>query len=178
MPLYESVFIARPDIPAQEVENISEKYETLMTENGGSVAKREYWGLRNLAYRIKKSRKGHYVMLHIDAPAAAVAELERNMRLSEDVIRYMTIRVDAHDDGPSIMMQTRQARDDRGRRDGGRRGGPPRPPRSDAPPAPPAADASVPSGEAAKSADTPAAETATPKVEAASPSEASSGEDT
>lgn len=125
MPLYESVFIARQDIPAQEVEALAERFEGIVSENGGSAAAREYWGLKNLAYRIKKNRKGHYTMLKLDAPAEAVHEMERNMRISEDVLRYMTLRVDALPEEQSIMMQTRSARDDRGRR--GRSGdGPPR----------------------------------------------------
>ncbi len=127
MPSYESVLIARQDISAQQVEGLSEALKTIVTENGGTVAKYEYWGLRNLAYRIKKNRKGHYVLMHLDAPAEAIAEYERNMRINEDVIRYMTIRIDETDEAPSVMMQTRAARDgqrrDRGRdRDRGERG--------------------------------------------------------
>ncbi len=119
MPSYESVLIARQDISAQQVEGLSESLQTIITENGGTVAKHEYWGLRNLAYRIKKNRKGHYVLMHLDAPSAAIAEMERNLRINEDVIRYMTIRIDQSDDQPSIMMQTRAARDGQ-RRDRGR----------------------------------------------------------
>jgi small subunit ribosomal protein S6 len=117
MPLYESVYIARQDIPAQEVEALTERFEGIVSEQGGKVARREYWGLKNLAYRVKKNRKGHYTMLHLDAPSEAVQEMERNMRISDDVLRYLTIRVDEHSEEPSIMMQTRSGRDDRGRRD-------------------------------------------------------------
>ena len=121
MPLYESVFITRQDVPSGEVESLAETFAGIVGDNGGAVEKREYWGLRNLAYRIKKNRKGHYTMFHIDAPAAAVQEMERNMRISEDVLRYLTIRVDAFEEGPSVIMQARSARDDRPRRDGPRR---------------------------------------------------------
>ena len=121
MPLYESVFITRQDVPSGEVESLAETFAGIVGDNGGAVEKREYWGLRNLAYRIKKNRKGHYTMFHIDAPAVAVQEMERNMRISEDILRYLTIRVDAFEEGPSIIMQTRSARDDRQRRDGPRR---------------------------------------------------------
>ena len=115
MPLYESVFIARQDIPAQEVEALAERFASVLAEQGGEVARREYWGLKNMAYRIKKNRKGHYTMLHIDAPAAALQEMERTMRISEDVLRYISMRVDELPEGPSIMMQTRAAREDRRR---------------------------------------------------------------
>ncbi len=123
MPLYENVFLARQDVPAQEVESIAETFAGIITEQGGAVSRREYWGLRNLAYRIKKNRKAHYTMLHIDAPASAVHEMERNMRINEDVLRYLTIRVEEFEEGTSIMMQSRAAREDRPRRDGGRRDG-------------------------------------------------------
>ena len=115
MPLYESVFIARQDIPAPEVEALAQRFTEVVAEQGGEVARREYWGLKNMAYRIKKNRKGHYTMLHIDGPAEAVREMERNMRISEDVLRYLSIRVDAFPEGPTIMMQTRAAREDRRR---------------------------------------------------------------
>ena len=124
MPLYETVFIARQDIPAQEAEGLAERFSEIVTESGGSVARCEYWGLRTLAYRIKKNRKGHYTMLHIDAPSDAVLEMERNMRINEDVLRYLTIRMESLDESPSIIMQSRTAREERSRRDaGGRHGG-------------------------------------------------------
>lgn len=115
MPLYESVFIARQDIPAQEVEALAERFAAVVSEQGGEVARREYWGLKNMAYRIKKNRKGHYTMFHLDAPPAAVREMERTMRISEDVLRYLSVRIDALPEGTSIMMQTRAAREDRRR---------------------------------------------------------------
>jgi small subunit ribosomal protein S6 len=133
MPLYENVFIARQDISGAQVDALADSFTQLLTDNGGEVKKREYWGLRNLAYRMRKNRKGHYVMLNIDAPASALAELERTMRINEDVIRYLTIRVDALEEGPSVVMQSRGSRDDRQRRidrdragdgrEGGREGG-------------------------------------------------------
>ncbi len=116
MPLYESVFIVRQDVSAQHVEGLAERYAEMIKENGGEVAKTEYWGLKNLAYRVKKNRKGHYMMFNIDGPSAAVEEFERNMRLSEDVLRYMTIRVDAFEEGPSAIMRNKATRDE-GRRE-------------------------------------------------------------
>ena len=120
MSLYESVFITRPDIPAQDVENLANVFAGIIEQNGGKVAKREYWGLRNLAYRLKKSRKGHYTMFQLDAPSPAVQEMERNMRLNEDVLRFLTVRVEQLEEGPSAMLQVRTSRDDRPpRRDDG-----------------------------------------------------------
>ncbi len=128
MPLYESVFIARQDISSQQVEGLTETLGKIIADNGGEIAKSEYWGLRNLAYRIKKNRKGHYVLFNIDAPPAAIQEYERNMRISEDVLRYLTIRVDELEEGPSTQMQSRHAREERQRarreeRTTGERGG-------------------------------------------------------
>ncbi len=116
MALYENVFIARPDISSAQVDGLVERFSALVVENGGSVSKKEYWGLRSLTYRIKKNRKGHYALLNLDCPAAAVKELERNMRISEDILRYLTVRVDELEEGQSMMLQNRGARDDRGRR--------------------------------------------------------------
>jgi small subunit ribosomal protein S6 len=131
MPQYECVFIARQDISSSQVEGLIGQFSNIVEESGGKVANTEMWGLRNLAYRIKKNRKGHYVMLNLDAPSAAVQEMERNMRLNEDVIRYLTIRVNELEAGPSIVMQARHSRDERGGRGGrderggrGGRGGP------------------------------------------------------
>jgi small subunit ribosomal protein S6 len=121
MPLYENVFIARQDISGAQVDALTDTLTQLVADNGGEVKKREYWGLRNLAYRMKKNRKGHYVLLNIAAPHAAIAEVERTMRINEDVIRYLTIRVDALEEGPSVVMQSRGSRDDRQRRSGGDR---------------------------------------------------------
>ncbi len=121
MPLYENVFIARQDVSSQQVDTMTEEFTKLVSDNGGEVAKTEYWGVRGLTYRIKKNRKGHYVLMNLDAPSDAVQELERNMRIHEDVIRYMTVRVDELEEGPSAMMQSRGGRGDRG--DRGDRGG-------------------------------------------------------
>ncbi|MET3601758.1 30S ribosomal protein S6 [Martelella mangrovi] len=119
MALYEHVFLARQDITAQQVDGIVEQYKGLIEEHGGSVGRIENWGLKSLTYRIRKNRKAHYALMDIDAPAAAIHEMERQMRINEDILRYMTIKVDAHEEGPSAMMQKRD-RDDRPRRDGGR----------------------------------------------------------
>jgi len=112
MPLYEHVFLARQDVSAQQVEKLMETYQSIIKDNGGSIGKTEYWGLKNLAYRIKKKRKAHYALMNIDAPHEAVAEMERQMSIEPDVIRYLTLRVDELDDSPSAMMK-RQDRDDR-----------------------------------------------------------------
>ena len=122
MALYEHVFIARQDVSAQQVEALTEEFKTVLENNGGSVAKNEYWGIKTLAYKIRKNRKGHYTLLNIDAPHAAVAEMERQMRLHDDILRFITLRVDEHEEGPSAMMQSRGRDDRRGGR-GGDRGG-------------------------------------------------------
>ena len=116
MAFYENVFVVRQDVASTQVEALAETFATLITENGGTVTKKEFWGLKGLAYRIRKNRKAHFVLLNIDAPAAAVIELERNMRLNEDVLRYITVRVEALEEGPSAMMQKRDDRDERGPR--------------------------------------------------------------
>ena len=121
MPLYEHVFLARQDLAQAQVDALAENATKIITDNEGKVVKTETWGLRSLAYRIAKNRKAHYVMLDIDAPAAAIAELERQTGINEDVIRFVTIRVDAHEKGPSAMMR-RQERDSRDRGDRGDRG--------------------------------------------------------
>jgi len=119
MPLYENVFIARQDVSSQQVEAMAEDFTKLVADNGGAIAKTEFWGVRGLTYRIKKNRKGHYVLMNLDAPSDAVQELERQMRLHEDVIRYMTVRVEELEEGPSAMMQSRGAsRGGRGGREG------------------------------------------------------------
>ncbi|WP_334128848.1 30S ribosomal protein S6 [Sneathiella sp.] len=115
MPLYETVIIARQDISTQQVDTLTENMSAFITNGGGKVAKVENWGLRNLAYKIKKNRKGHYVLLNIDAPAVAVKEMERNLRLNEDVLRHMTIKVEELEEGDSVMLQSRSARPDRRR---------------------------------------------------------------
>jgi small subunit ribosomal protein S6 len=116
MPLYENVFITRQDISGAQVDALADTFTQLIADQGGEVKKRENWGLRNLAYRMKKNRKGHYVLFNLDAPAAAIAELERTMRINEDVLRYLTLRVDALEEGPSPVMQSRGSREDRPRR--------------------------------------------------------------
>lgn len=117
MPLYEHTVIARPDLSAQQAQALADQFGTVLTEQGGTVAKVEYWGLRNLSYRVKKNRKGHYLHLNIDAPAPAMSELERTQRINEDVLRYLTVRVEAHEEGPSAVMQAKSSREERGRRD-------------------------------------------------------------
>lgn len=112
MPLYESTFITRQDLSRQDVTKLTESMSAIIAQGGGKVAKDEYWGLRSLAYKINKSRKGHYVMLSIDAPAPAVKEMERNLRHNEDVVRMLTIRVDALEEAPSAMMQQSRAREE------------------------------------------------------------------
>jgi small subunit ribosomal protein S6 len=115
MAFYENVFIARQEISAAQVDALADQFTNVLTENGGAVKKKEYWGLKSLAYRIKKNRKGHYVLLNIDAPAAAVHEMERQMRINEDILRFLTVRVDELEEGPSAMLQSR-GREDRPRR--------------------------------------------------------------
>lgn len=112
MPLYESTFVTRQDVSKADVDRLTEQLSEIVTAQGGKVIKTEYWGLRSLAYKIKKSRKGHYAMLGIDAPADAIKELERNMRINEDIIRTLTVRVEKIDEAPSAMMQSRSGRDD------------------------------------------------------------------
>ena len=116
MALYECVLIARQDISAAQAEALGEQFTQIIRDNGGEVAKNEYWGLKTLTYKIKKNRKGHYLLLNLDAPSAAVLEAERNMSLNEDVLRFMTVRVDALDANPSVMMQSRGERGERGDR--------------------------------------------------------------
>lgn len=129
MALYEHVFLARQDISQQQVEALVEQYKTLITEAGGSVGKVEFWGLRSIAYRINKNRKAHYVLMNIDAQSDAVAEMERQMRINEDVMRFMTIRVEEHEEDQSAMMQKRDRDDRRGGPRGDRGDRPDRGPR-------------------------------------------------
>lgn len=125
MALYEHVFLARQDLAQAQVDALAENATQIVEGLGGKIVKMETWGLRSLAYRIAKNRKAHYVMLEIDGPAAAIFELERQIALNEDVIRYMTVRQDAHEAGPSAMMRRneRNERDRGGRGDRGDRGG-------------------------------------------------------
>ena|SRR6476660_6825113 len=128
MPLYEHVFLARQDASTQQVEELTTQMTGIVERLGGKVVKMENWGVRSLTYRMNKNRKAHFVLLNIDGPSAAVAEVERQERISEDVIRYLTVRVDEHEEGPSAMMRKADRdRDDRGGgfrgdRDGGFRG--------------------------------------------------------
>jgi small subunit ribosomal protein S6 len=116
MPLYEHVFLSRQDVSGQQVETLTEQFKGIIEAGGGTVPKVEQWGLKSLSFRIKKNRKAHYTLMNIDAPPAAVAEMERQMGLNEDVIRHLTLRVDELETEPSAMMQRR----DRGDRDEGR----------------------------------------------------------
>jgi len=113
MPLYEHVFIARQDVSGAQVDQMVEAFTGVVESGGGKVVGTESWGLRNLAYRIKKNRKGHYVMMNLDAPSNVVLELERQQRIHDDILRYLTLRVEEHEEGPSIMMQGRKERGSR-----------------------------------------------------------------
>jgi small subunit ribosomal protein S6 len=125
MSFYETIFIARQDISAAQAEALADTFAQTIEQHGGKVVSREYWGLRNIAYRIKKNRKGHYMLLNIEGGGPAVAEVERTMRINEDVLRYLTVRVEALEAGQSVMMQARARGDerDRGRRPYGDRYG-------------------------------------------------------
>jgi small subunit ribosomal protein S6 len=120
VPLYEHVFLARQDISQTQVDALTKEMSEVIAEGGGRVGKVEYWGVKPLAYKIKKNRKAHFSLMNIDAPPSAVAEMERRMRLSQDVIRFLTVRVDAHETEPSIQMR----KSDRDERRDGERGGP------------------------------------------------------
>jgi small subunit ribosomal protein S6 len=141
MALYEHIYLVRQDVTAPQVEALTETLKTLIAANGGSVSKVEGWGLKSLAFRIKKNRKAYFTLLNIDAPSAAIVELERQLGLNEDVIRFITLRVEEHEAGPSAMLRKREEsdRDERGGRgprpdrgDRGDRDRPPRRPRDDA----------------------------------------------
>jgi small subunit ribosomal protein S6 len=125
MALYEHIFMARPDVSAQAVETLIDQYRGVIEAGGGKVGKVEYWGVKSLAYRIKKNRKAHYSLMNISGPAGAISEMERMMRINEDVLRFMTVRVEEHEEGPSAMLQKRE-RDERRDRE---RFGDDRPPR-------------------------------------------------
>ncbi len=116
MPLYEHVFISRQDLSNTQAEGLIEHFGAVLADNGGQVIGSEYWGVKTMAYKINKNRKGHYAFMRTDAPAPAVQEMERLMRLHDDVMRVMTIKVDAHEDGPSVQMQKRDDRERRERR--------------------------------------------------------------
>ena len=117
MRLYESVFIARQDITSAQVEAMADEFAEIITSAGGSIKKREYWGLRSLAYRIKKNRKGHYVMFNMETGPEALREYERIMGLNEDVLRFLNLNIEEIEDGPSIMSQAKTERSSRGQRD-------------------------------------------------------------
>ncbi|GGD85582.1 hypothetical protein GCM10011390_00180 [Aureimonas endophytica] len=131
MALYEHVFLARQDISGQQVDQLVDAFRGVIEENGGSVGKVENWGLKTLTYRIKKNRKAYYTLMNIDAPPAAVQEMERQMRFNEDILRYITIKVDALEESQSVMMQKRDDRPRRDRDDRPRRDRDDRPPRRD-----------------------------------------------
>jgi small subunit ribosomal protein S6 len=118
MPLYEHVFISRQDLSNTQAESLVEHFGTVLSDNGGQIVESEYWGIKTMAYKINKNRKGHYAYLRTDAPAPAVQEMERLMRLHDDVMRVLTIKVDVHKEGPSVQMQKSDERDrgDRGDR--------------------------------------------------------------
>ena len=126
MALYEHVFIARQDLSNTQAEALIEHFGTVLADNGGAVKEFEYWGVKTMSYKINKNRKGHYAFLRSDAPAAAVQEMERLMRLHDDVMRVLTIKVDKHEEGPSAQMQKRDERDSRDGRDRDRGDRPPR----------------------------------------------------
>ena len=123
MPLYEHVFIARQDLSNTQAEGLIEHFSTVLSDNGGKVVEHEYWGVKTMAYKINKNRKGHYAFLKSDAPASAVQEMERLMRLHDDVMRVLTIKVDVHGESPSVQMQKRDDRERGDRPEGGFGGG-------------------------------------------------------
>jgi small subunit ribosomal protein S6 len=120
MPLYEHVYLARQDLSSQQVDELTAQLSGVIGQLGGKVTKTEYWGLKSLTYRMRKNRKAHMTLINVDAPPAALTEIERQERLNEDVLRYLTIRVEAHEEGPSAMMR-KSDRDDRDRGDRGDR---------------------------------------------------------
>jgi small subunit ribosomal protein S6 len=122
MPLYEHVYLARQDVSAQQVEDLTKQFTTVIEGLGGKVTKNEYWGVKSLNFRIKKNRKAHFTLLNVDAPAAALTEVERQQRINEDVLRYLTIRVDELEEGPSAMMRKVERDRERDERGGGRFG--------------------------------------------------------
>ncbi|MGV6840415.1 MAG: 30S ribosomal protein S6 [Planktomarina sp.] len=117
MPLYEHVFISRQDLSGAQAEGLIEHFSGVLSENGGKVVDQEYWGVKTMAYKINKNRKGHYAFLKTDAPAGAVQEMERLMRIHDDVMRVLTIKVDTHAEGPSVQMQKKEDRGERRRRE-------------------------------------------------------------
>ena len=121
MPLYEHVFLARQDVTAQQVDELTAQFKGVIEQMGGKVAKTEYWGVKSLSYRLKKNRKAHFTLMNVDAPPAAVTEIERQQRLHEDILRYLTVKVDELEEGPSAMMRKADRDRDRDERRGDRR---------------------------------------------------------
>jgi len=115
MPLYETVFIARQDVSAKQVEDLAAGFSKIVNDNGGETKRTESWGLRTLAYRINKNRKGHYTLFHFDAPTKAIAEMERNMKINEDVLRFLTVKIDVLPEGPSAILRQSEEGEDRPR---------------------------------------------------------------
>ena len=124
MPLYEHVYLARQDVSQQQVDAMTAEFRQMIEEGGGSIGKTEYWGVKSLTYKVKKNRKAHFTLMNIEAPAPVVSEMERRMQLSTDVIRFMTIRVDEHDNEQSVQMRKNDRDDRRGGGFRGDRGGP------------------------------------------------------
>jgi small subunit ribosomal protein S6 len=131
MPLYEHVFLARQDASPQQVEELTAQLTGVIAQMGGKVTKNEYWGVKGLSFRMRKNRKAHFTLLNVDAPPAALNEVERLERLNEDVLRYLTVRVEALEEGPSAMMRKSERDERRGDRDRGDRGDRPRRDRDD-----------------------------------------------
>lgn len=121
MPFYEHVYLARQDASTQQVDEFTAQFKTVIEQMGGTLAKTEYWGVKSLSYRMRKNRKAHFTLMNIDAPPAAIAEIERQERLNEDILRYLTVRVDEHEAGPSAMMRKAERDRDRDERRGERR---------------------------------------------------------
>ena len=121
MPLYEHVYLARQDVTAQQVEEMTAQFKGVIEQMGGKIAKTEYWGVKSLSYRLKKNRKAHFTLMNVDAPPAAVVEIERQERLHEDILRYLTVTGDEHEEGPSAMMRKADRDRDRDERRGDRR---------------------------------------------------------
>ena len=134
MPLYEHVYLARQDVSAQQVEELTAQLTGVVEQLGGKVTKNEYWGLKSLTFRIRKNRKAHFTLLNIDAPPAALTEIERQERINEDILRYLTVRVDELEEGPSAMMRKAERDRERDERRGDRFGGGDRFDRGDRPP--------------------------------------------
>jgi small subunit ribosomal protein S6 len=121
MPLYEHVYLARQDASNQQVDEFNAQFKAVIEQMGGTLAKTEYWGVKSLSYRMRKNRKAHFTLMNIDAPPAAITEIERQERLNEDILRYLTVRVDEHEAGPSAMMRKAERDRDRDERRGERR---------------------------------------------------------